>query len=98
MSIKIKTDWHPADVKAALAKRGWTLTRVALEHGYGSRTTAAEVLRKPYPVMEAIVAGIIGVAPSRIWPTRYDKNGRPLGVRAALRKDPMDGKWSDKRR
>ena len=85
-------DWHPADIKAALEKRGWSLARIARENGYRCTTTPADALRRPYPVMEAIIAGIIGTTAARIWPSRYDENGRPRGPRAARRSDPMQGR------
>lgn len=62
--------WHPADIKAALAKKGYSFARIAREHGYGDNSPNA-VLRRPWAPMEEIVAGIIGVAPQTIWPHRY---------------------------
>lgn len=64
------SDWHPADVKAALAKRGYTFARIAREHGYRDNSPSA-VLRRPWAPVEKIVARIIGVKPEVIWPTRY---------------------------
>jgi Ner family transcriptional regulator len=89
---KPRKDWHPADIKAALEKRGWTLARIARDHGYTCVTTPADALRRPYPVMEQIIAGIIGVAPREIWPSRYDRHGQPLGPRASKRADQADGR------
>ena len=70
-------DWHPADIKAALEKAGWSFARIARERGY-ARRSPANVLRIPWAPMEAIVGDIIGVAPQQIWPTRYDAQGLPL--------------------
>lgn len=75
-----KSDWHPADIKAELAKKGWTFARIARQHGY-VRNSPNSVLHKHWSQMEKIVATIIGVKPSVIWPSRYDKAGRALNKR-----------------
>ncbi len=66
-------DWHPADVKAALEKRGYSFARIAREQGYRYNSPSA-VLRRPWAPVEEIVAKIIGVKPEVIWPTRYTAN------------------------
>ena len=63
-----REDWHPADIKAALAKKGYTFARVARENGYGSKSPNM-VLHKHWSQIEAIVARIIGVPAAVIWPT-----------------------------
>jgi len=75
-SLPVK-DWHPWDIKAALGKKGYSLSRLARENGY-QVTSPSECLRKPWPNMERIMAGIIGVEPWEIWPSRYDNNHQPL--------------------
>ncbi|MGE4402126.1 MAG: transcriptional regulator [Desulfobulbus sp.] len=70
-------DWHIWDIKAALGKKGYTITRVALENGY-KRASAYDVLRKRWPAMERIFADIIGVKPWEIWPSRYDALNQPI--------------------
>ena len=72
----VNKDWHPADIKAALEKRGWSLAELSLRHSY-SRTLAAKALHYPYPNMERIIGKALGVHPKSIWPSRYDENGRP---------------------
>lgn len=69
-------DWHPADIKAALEKAGWSLRRLSLHHGYKSPTTLKEALRKPWPKAERLIADAIGVDPSIIWPSRYANHSR----------------------
>lgn len=64
-------DWHKADIKSALEKRGLTLKGLAISHGYRSVDAAAQALQHPYPKMERIIAKAIGVAPEAIWPSRY---------------------------
>jgi len=63
-------DWHPADVKAALEKAGWSLRRLAAHHGY-SNAMMAHALRRQYPKAERYIAQAIGIAPEDIWPSRY---------------------------
>lgn len=61
-------DWHPADVKAALEKRGISLRRLAQEHGYSH---FQRVLTSPWWAAEQIVAKALGHPPEHIWPSRY---------------------------
>ncbi|MGA3402053.1 MAG: helix-turn-helix transcriptional regulator [Acetobacteraceae bacterium] len=73
-------DWHPADVLAALKKRGQSLAGLSVAHGYHP-TAAGKALKRPWPAMEALIATALGLAPARIWPSRYDAEGQPIGVR-----------------
>lgn len=70
-------DWHPADVLAALKKRGQTLAGLSVSHGYHP-TAAGKALKRPWPALEALIAREIGVPPQTIWPSRYDGNGASL--------------------
>lgn len=72
-----RQDWHPADIKAAMAKKSYTFARLARENNYVENSPNM-VLRKPWPEVERIVSKIIGIKAAQIWPTRYDKRGRPL--------------------
>lgn len=63
-------DWHPADVLAALKKRGLSLTGLSVAHGYHP-TAAGKALKRPWPALEALIAHAIGVQPQQIWPSRY---------------------------
>lgn len=68
-------DWHKADIIAALHKRNWTLRRLSVAHGY-SPTSLANVLRKPYPNFERIIADTLNLHPMEIWPSRYSYDGQ----------------------
>lgn len=70
-------DWHPADVLAALKKRGLSLAGVSVANGYHP-TAAGKALRQPWPAMEKIVAEALALTPREIWPSRYDSGGQPL--------------------
>jgi Ner family transcriptional regulator len=71
-----RTDWHPADVLAALKKRGKTLAGVSVAHGYHP-TAAGKALKRQWPALEAIIAEALGVRPAEIWPSRYTEDGQP---------------------
>lgn len=75
-----QSDWHRADIKAAIEKSGWSLRRLALAHGYNPKSLSL-VLHTPWPKAEAIVADAIGVPAHRIWPSRYDRTGKPRSGR-----------------
>lgn len=69
-------DWHPADIKAALEKKGWSLRRLSMHYGL-SPWTLKQALANPYPNGERLIAAAIGVKPQTIWPSRYDTDGQP---------------------
>ncbi len=73
-------DWHRADIKAALEKRGLSLARLSRLNGY-ARSSAPTALHVPWPKMERLIAGAIGVAPQDIWPSRYRPDGTPKSNR-----------------
>jgi Ner family transcriptional regulator len=77
-----QADWHPADIKAALAKKDYSFSRIAREYDF-SRSTS-NVLRMPWPKIEAIVGKILGIHPAEIWPSRYDNQGKPLRSRGPV--------------
>lgn len=68
-------DWHPADIKAALHKKGITLAGIAEAHGLTSSSTLSAALTRSYPANEARIADALGVHPMVIWPTRYHEDG-----------------------
>lgn len=68
--------WHPADVVAALRKRGWSFRRLSVHHGY-SPQVLSRVNRVPWPKGERLVAEAIGVPPQELWPERYGADGLP---------------------
>lgn len=72
------TDWHPADVKAALEKRGFSLRALAREYGYSH---IQRVLTSQWWAAEQVVAKALGLPASSIWPTRYtEPRGRGQGM------------------
>lgn len=77
-------DWHRADIVAALRKRGWSLRRLSIHHGYRAPTQLTTALDRPWPKGQRLIAEAIGVDPAEIWPSRYpgeDTTGPGKGQR-----------------
>lgn len=88
-------DWHPADIKAALEKKGWTLRALATHHGLSSSSTLSHTFERSYPLNEKRIAEAIGVPVQTIWPSRYYADGSPRlrglrGMRAQAKSTPMN--------
>jgi Ner family transcriptional regulator len=73
-----KEDWHPADVLAALKKRGNSLAALSVANGYHP-TAAGKALKRRWPALEVLIAEAIGVPARDIWPSRYDADGVSQG-------------------
>lgn len=89
-------DWHSADIVAELRKRGTSITRLSMEHGY-ARGSLRGALRGPWPAAEQLIAEAIGVHPAVIWPSRYGPKGESTrkangkrGPRYDLRKHALN--------
>lgn len=63
-------DWHPADIIAALKKRGTSLAAVSRNAGLAS-STLTNALNRHWPKGERLIAEALDVAPEDIWPSRY---------------------------
>lgn len=63
-------DWHPADIIAALRKKGTTLAAQSRQAGLSS-STLANTLSRPWPKGEWLIADALNVHPAEIWPSRY---------------------------
>lgn len=72
-------DWHPADVKAALEKAGWTLRKLAAHHGVTPPGVKRALRARSVPA-EKRIADALGVHPMTIWPSRYNADGSRLLV------------------
>ncbi|MBE2895488.1 DNA-binding protein [Pasteurellaceae bacterium HPA106] len=64
------SDWHRADIIAALKKQGWTLRALAKETQL-SYSTIRTALDRPYPKVERLIADAIGVPAELIWAGRF---------------------------
>ena len=79
-------DWHPADIKAALEKKGWTLRALAAHHGIKGSSSLSHTFERSFPLNEKRIADAIGVPVQQIWPSRYHPDGtkKPRGLRGAI--------------
>lgn len=66
-------DWHPADIQAALKKRGLSLAGLSTANGYHP-TAAGKALKKSWPALEAIIARALERQPAELWPSRYRRD------------------------
>ncbi|ELU7312447.1 transcriptional regulator [Salmonella enterica] len=64
-------DWHRADIKSALEKRGITLRDLSRQAGL-SPDSLRNVFTRSWPIAERIIADALGITPKEIWPSRYD--------------------------
>lgn len=70
-----REDWHPADIKAALHKRGITLAALAEVHGLNGSSSLSATFARSMPANERRIADALGVEPKDIWPSRYNADG-----------------------
>ncbi|QZN94604.1 helix-turn-helix domain-containing protein [Symbiopectobacterium purcellii] len=70
-----KQDWHPADIIAAIKRKGTSLAALSRASGLAS-STLANALTRRWPKGERLIAQAIKVSPEEIWPSRYLKNRR----------------------
>jgi Ner family transcriptional regulator len=66
------SDWHRADIVAALKKRNLSVRQLS-RNAELSENTLANALRSPWPKGERIIAEAIGLTPQEIWPSRYQE-------------------------
>ncbi|MRT58132.1 transcriptional regulator [Enterobacteriaceae bacterium RIT693] len=68
--LSLQKDWHPADIIAALRKKGTSLAAVSRASGLSS-STLANALTRPWPKGEMLISQAVGVPAPIIWPSRY---------------------------
>lgn len=71
MKTTNKKDWHQAIIVARLRMSGTSLRQLSKDNNLYP-TALSVALVRPWLKAEGIIAAAIGVAPSQIWPTRYD--------------------------
>lgn len=82
----MRIDKHPADIIAMLHKKRITLAALSRQAGLSS-STLANVLARPWPKGEFLIAGALGIHPSEIWPSRYfDSAGNLIDRRKLIKK------------
>ncbi|WP_370868371.1 helix-turn-helix domain-containing protein [Phenylobacterium sp.] len=72
--------WHREDIKAAIRKRGTTVTQLALDNGLSDSACRVALVR-PSPAGESVISSFLGVPLQVLWPDRYDPYGRRLATR-----------------
>lgn len=73
---RLLSGWHAEDVKAAIRKRGITVTELALKNRL-SESYLRNALIRPLYRGEQIIARFLGVPAQSIWPDRYHADGTP---------------------
>ncbi|RKS86887.1 Nlp family transcriptional regulator [Orbus hercynius] len=73
-------DWHPADIIAALKKKGTSLSALSRQSGYAP-STLANALVRPWTKGELIIASVLGIEPKQIWPSRYANKNRVVRIK-----------------
>ncbi|HCR2995021.1 TPA: helix-turn-helix domain-containing protein [Serratia marcescens] len=82
----MKNDWHQADIVAALRKQGTTMAALSRSVGLSS-STLANVLTRPWPKGEWLIADKLGIHPAEIWPSRYyDGTGKLIDRKIKIRR------------
>ncbi|MGS9073867.1 helix-turn-helix domain-containing protein, partial [Salmonella enterica subsp. enterica serovar Infantis] len=64
-------DWHRADIKSSLEKRGITLRDISRKAGL-SPDSLRNVFTRYWPRAERIISDALGITPQEISPSRYD--------------------------
>ncbi|MCL2726303.1 MAG: helix-turn-helix domain-containing protein [Polyangiaceae bacterium] len=65
----------PEEIKAAIRMRGTTLAEISRREGL-TEDACRQALRRPWPRAEAAIAYCLGLAPSVLWPDRYQPRRR----------------------
>lgn len=69
-TFQYEQDMHRADIIAALHKKKISLRRLSIENGWAANTLN-NVLDRPWPAGEEVIAKALGLTPKDIWPVRY---------------------------
>ena len=95
-----RKDWHPADIVAAIHKRGLTLRDIANHHGMKHSSSLSKAMVQSYPANERRLAEAAGVPVQEMFAARYYEDGTPLprGIRGArkLKSSAMSGQCNGK--
>lgn len=70
-------DWPWWRVREELARRGLKLSDVG-RLAKVTTNAVSLVAYEPRMRLQAVIGDLLGLNPRQIWPSRYEKNGRPL--------------------
>jgi Ner family transcriptional regulator len=73
---------HKEDIKAAIRKKGETLSSLARKNEK-PESTLRNALQKPVKCAELIIASFLEKNPHELWPDRWDENGQRIRPRYA---------------
>jgi Ner family transcriptional regulator len=76
-----KGGWHPADIVAAVRKKGSSLVGIAGDLGLTS-SAGSRALIIPHTRVNLAIAAMIGVSPHLLWPQWFDADGRRIRARS----------------
>ncbi|ELS4260429.1 helix-turn-helix domain-containing protein [Salmonella enterica] len=68
-------DWHRADIKSALEKRGMSMRDLSRMAGL-SPDSLRNVFSRHWPKAEVIIATALETRPEIIWPSRYESKSK----------------------
>lgn len=68
--MKRQRRWDKYAIKAAVHRRGKSLTELALEAGLHTSACRVALLRH-FPAGERAIADFLGISPRVLWPERY---------------------------
>ena len=71
---RLEAGWHAEDIKAAVRKRGTTLSKLATDHGLDESCCRAALIRSQ-PEAEKVISRYLGVPLHELWPDRWDESG-----------------------
>ncbi|WP_083370021.1 helix-turn-helix domain-containing protein [Chromobacterium sphagni] len=74
--------WHKEDIKAAIRKRGTTMSALARQQDLPP-STIRNALARPVLSGEVVIAEFLGVPPHELWPERWTREGRRIRPRYA---------------
>lgn len=78
---------HPEDIKAAIRKKGFTLSEMATMHGLKPQALSRAIHGRSSSNVERVIAEFLGKRPIEIWPSRYDKKGNRLSLLAEMKRE-----------
>ncbi len=73
--------WHPADIVAAVRKKGSSLVAISGDLGL-TRSAASRALLIPHPRVNKAIADLVGAPLHEIWPQWFDADGRRIAARS----------------
>jgi len=82
---KVLPGWHPEDIKAAIRKKGTSLTALSQKHGYSDSYLRGTLIRHR-PEGETIIAEFLDTTPADIWPERYGAKKKTANGRRGSKK------------